>query len=165
MPQSFVKLDDVLSGFDLLKARSSDLRPVFRQMRRFVMADERQHFDNHEGPDGPWAPRARSSITKILAGRGKKSGIVSRGKRKGQIKRHHQRRLDSQLGRLRGATEISITQSALVDRSLPKWAGVHQFGGTVGHGAVLPARPFMYASDAVMDLYRNRLLEHIGGAW
>ena len=45
------------------------------------------------------------------------------------------------------------------------WAAAHQEGGTVGRGAKLPARPFMWMSQWFVSLALRKLGEHLERSW
>lgn len=48
------------------------------------------------------------------------------------------------LGRLASSMKSKISGSVLEVKSTIEWSGVHNEGGTAGHGAQIPARPFNY---------------------
>jgi len=48
------------------------------------------------------------------------------------------------LGRVRASIVSKIDASGLTVESRIPWAGVHNEGGTAGHGAKIPARPFLF---------------------
>lgn len=114
--------------------RALDLRPAWKEARKPVRADQRAHAKAQEGPGGAW--QARSSSTKSRAGG----------------RRTRARRL---LGRLPSAIGVGYDRRKLTVRSLVRWSAIHQEGGTAGHGARIPARPFLWVSDS--------LLEHVAG--
>ena len=67
-----------------------------------------------------------------------------------------------QLGNLAHSFESKITNGTLVRRSRVAWAAVHNEGGRVGHGARVPARPFLFLEeedvDVLVEILRNRML-------
>lgn len=48
------------------------------------------------------------------------------------------------LGRIMNSFSVKIESSYMEMYSQVKWAGIHNEGGTAGHGASIPARPFLY---------------------
>ena len=122
-----------LSFLDRARAvlRSPDLRPAWKLIRKPVRADLRQHARKQEGPGGAWTPM--SSRTKGRARSGRK----------------RPRKL---LGRLPGALTTKLERKRLLVMSQVAWSAVHQDGGRVGRGARVPARPFLWASDKVLEL-------------
>lgn len=51
------------------------------------------------------------------------------------------------LGRISGSFKSTIRGGRLVVESEIPWAGVHNDGGKSGHGAEVPARPFLFLDD------------------
>ena len=122
--------------------RRPDLRPAWKESRKPLRADQREHQKRQEGPDGTWAPRAAST--------------------KARYAQRKKRRTPKLLGRLPTATTTSIARSNMVLRSVVKWSGVHKSGGTAGHGAKIPARDFLYASDKVLAVIAGIVSKAIG---
>jgi len=116
-----------------------DLRPAWKESRKPLRADQRDHAKKQSGPDGAWAPRASSTKTRT-------SG------------RKRQRKL---LGRLPAALTSKYDRRKFTLRSLVKWSLAHWQGGRVGHGAVLPARVFLYASDSVLGTVSGIVARHV----
>lgn len=107
-----------------------DLRPAWREVRKPFRADLADHRKRREGPDGPWAPRASSTKTRT-------SG------------RKRARRL---LGRLPTAIVVKTDRGKLTATSRVRWSAIHQDGGRAGHGARIPARTFLWASERFLEL-------------
>lgn len=106
--------------------RKPDLRPAWKEARKPLRADIRDHRKKRSGPSGTWA--ARSANTRI--------------KRKGRTRQ--------MLGNLPTALSTIMDRRRIALKSRVAWSDVHQTGGRVGHGAKLPARPFLWASDRVL---------------
>jgi hypothetical protein len=85
--------------------------------------------------------------------------------RRGKIKKRAQKRLDNQLGRLKSAWSYRITRWSFEARSIVPWAGVHQEGGPVGHGARVPGRTFAWFSDLMIDGFVRAAKRYILAAW
>lgn len=78
-----------------------------------------------------------------------------------------ERRASRQLGRIADSFKSSIRGGVLTRESEISWAGVHNEGGTVGRGAEVPARPFLFIEDEDLDVLvetlRNRMLLALEG--
>lgn len=156
----YLDLGELEEAFRRLKRKARNFRDAFRAFRPELNQDIRAHFENRTGPSATWAPRAPSSIERMLAG----GGRVRRGKRKGQVKKRAQRRLDNQLGRLKYALQFTVTGSYIEVRSRVPWGTIHQTGGTAGKGARIPARPFLWASAAKVELLRRMVVKELKAA-
>lgn len=109
-----------------------DLRPAWKEVKKPLRADLKDHKKRRESPEGSWAPIASSTKARRLAGRNKRS-----------------RRL---LGRLPSAIKLSYDRRRLIAGSIVKrWPQVHQWGGRAGHGARIPQRQFLWVSDKLTE--------------
>lgn len=131
---------------DVSKA-GRNLGPVFRALRMPMRRDQRDHAVQEEGPEGNWPPRKGEKEVKRRA-----------GKRKN-------RRARGMLGRLPNAVDIRSIGATVYARSRVKWARAHADGETVGRGAKLPARPFLWVSEDLGALANQLIAEHLGKAW
>lgn len=121
-------------AFSRLRRFSEDLRPAWRELRKPVRADQRDHRKEKQGPAGPWAPRAESTMEAYRERR-------QRGRKPPR----------GLLGRLPAALITKIERKRMIVESRVKWSGIHQDGGTAGHGAKIPARPFLWVSQQLAD--------------
>jgi phage gpG-like protein len=137
---------------------AGDLRPVFREMKPVLKTDVARHFAAKAGPDAPWPGRSRSGWHRIRAQAG---NTYKRGKRKGALNARGQKRYSSQLGRLRGVYRWRTAKKRMEMHSKVPWSGIHQEGGTAGHGARIPARPFLWAGPVAMRTYAKLTAEHL----
>ncbi len=162
--RTFVDVRDVLKGLDAMRAAGRDLRPVFRQVRKDLKEDVQEHFFHNEGPDGRWAPYARSTLDRALHRRGFRR---KRGVQRGHFTARGEKWARNQLGRLKwpSAWKIKMDAQTMVMAARTGWAGVHQFGGVVGKGSVIPARPFMWASDKMVTTFEHALVGHLLSGW
>jgi phage gpG-like protein len=129
---------DVLKGFDKMSTQGRSLGRAFRVIKPEMRLDQKDHAAKRAGPDGPWP--ARSTGT---------SARQSRGRRYlGKRRRKSNRR---PLGRLVTAITYSASNAGVFATSRIPWSNVHQVGGKVGRGARLPARPFLWISDRLID--------------
>lgn len=113
--------------------RNPDLRPAWKAAKKPLRADQRDHAKRREGPGGAWP--ARSPLTQARRSTGS-------GKRK---------RARKLLGKLPSALTAKHTRTSVSVMSRSKWSAVHQEGGTAGNGARIPARPFLWASDKLLE--------------
>jgi phage gpG-like protein len=169
--ETVVDISDVLHGFDLMRARASDLSLVFRDLREYLKDEIARHFKEAEGPSGAWAPRAASTEARA------RFEMLNAPKRRGKGRaaavgpmlrlRRSAKDRTRLLGRFRavGAYLIKTTSTSLTMYPRGPWAAVHQYGGTVGHGSHIPARPFLWVSDRVVRRFEEALHLHIMSGW
>lgn len=132
-----VKADfsDALAGLDAMGRATSP----HRELKELVIEDQRDHAKRREGPDGAWKPRALPTIRKMRL-----QGIRRRP-----------------LGKLLGAgVSYRANRAGVVGESKVAWSGVHQDGGRVGRGATVPARPFLWLSQKLLEV-GERLLVNV----
>lgn len=100
--------------------------------------------------DGTRYARELGNIAKALdrAHQGK------RGRQSRAITRHH--RL---LGKLRSTIKARLEDGGIRVGSFVSWAGVHNEGGAVGHGAYVPARTYAELENEDVDVFAKILLE------
>lgn len=121
-----------------------DLRPAFKDARKPLRVDIKDHRAKQQGPDSTWAPRAASTATRARLGRGRARKL---------------------LGRLPTTLATKVARDRIRMTSRVAWAQVQQTGGRVGHGSKLPARPFLWASTAVVQAIRDRVLARLNELW
>lgn len=141
-----VDLTSVQRGLEALYRKGRDTRPVLASLRNPARKDQVAHGRAQRGPDAPWVPRAAATTQ----GRSKRA------------KKARRRRL---LGRLSSAVVTSVSRGGLTLQSQIEWSGIHQYGGTAGRGARIPARPFLWWSQEILDEVARRLLDHLAEAW
>ena len=134
-------LRELDKGFRGMKAAGKNLNPVWKVLRGRMTDDQLEHWENQEGLKGGWKPRAES--TRRRWGRRKKVF----GKRFAK------------------AFSVLSTKLELAAISKIEYASAHQFGETVGQGAKLPERPFLYLSEAFIDFALPRIQKHLGKGW
>lgn len=133
-----VDLSSVERGLDALYARGRDVRPALAGLRKPARRDQVEHGRAQSGPDGRWVRRDRSK------------------------KSRRRRRL---LGRLPSATFTRVTRASLVVQSRAKWSQIHQQGGRAGNGARIPARRFLWWSDAILEEAQKQIVAALERAW
>lgn len=109
---------------------SPDLRPAWKELRKPVRADIRQHARKQEGPDATWPAMGARTKARARAGR---------------------KRPRKLLGRLPSALTTKLERRRMLVRSLVKWSAVHAEGGRAGKGAKIPARPWLWISGQTME--------------
>ncbi len=127
--------------------RRPDLRKAWQEAKKPLRSDQKDHAKRQEGPSGAWV--GRSPLTAKRSG-----GAVYTPTRK-------TRRARKLLGRLPTALTSKATRSSVTVISRAKWSGVHQEGGTAGYGAKIPARPFLWASQAALEAISYVISRHL----
>ncbi len=120
--------------------RNPDLRPAWKESRKPLRQDQRDHAKQQAGPGGAWAPRASSTKVRAASGR---------------------RRSRKLLGRLPTALTSRSDRKRVIIRSLVKWSISHWRGERVGHGARLPARVFLWVSDRATETVSGIVARHV----
>ncbi len=133
-------LDRVLNAL-----RKPDLRPAWNEAKKPLRADIADHRNRQKGPDGSWAPRASSTR------------LRSAGKRRGRPRKI--------LGKLPTALITKSDRRKIAMASRVPWSEVQRSGGTVGHGARIPARNFLYASENVLWVIAGIIGRHLKKIW
>lgn len=118
-----IDLTDVERGFTAM-ARVSYAK-VFRELRPAMKQDTRDHVKARSGPDGGWPPRAAATMARL----------------------RRSKRRTRPMGRLPSIVSYRASARGLVGQHRLLWSGVQSYGGVVGNGAKLPARPFLWMSD------------------
>lgn len=130
---------------DRALARGRNLAPVFRDVRTVMKVDQQEHARERSGPAGKWPPRAASTLAKLRAGG---------------------RRARRPMGKLLSAVKYTSSGIGAIGTSLVKWSGgAISTGGKVGHGATLPARVWLYASDQLQRFAAELILDYVVGEW
>jgi hypothetical protein len=85
----------------------------------------------------------------------------------GRIGRAEARASEKMLGRIASSFRSVIKGGRLTVESKIPWAGVHNDGGTGGHGANIPARPFLFLEEGDVEvlvaILRDRMLLALEG--
>lgn len=143
-----VDLGDVERGLAAVERSGRDLTPAFRELKKPMREDQKDHGKRQRGPFGTWARRKPSTLA------------FYRSRGKGRIPRP--------LGRLSTAVTYTASRFGVFGESRAKWSDVHMTGGVVGKGARLRARPFLWMATKFLDLaersIERRLLSAYGGS-
>lgn len=124
---------DALTGLEALAHKARALGPVMTSLVKPLRDDQRNHKRARSGSAAAWQPLAASTIANARA----------HGKRK---------TARSLLGKLPTAVSYKATADSVTGTSRVAWSSAHQDGATVGHGAHLPAREFLWISDEMQVL-------------
>lgn len=131
-----------LRALDRLK--KTDRRKVFREARKPMRADIRDHAKQKTGPEGNWAPIASST----------KDRRRRAGRKRGRL-----------LGRLPLAIKIATGPTFIRATWMPRWATAHFRGQRVGHGARLPRRNPAWISRELRRKVGDLLMQALKRAW
>ncbi len=139
-------MGDVDKGLDATARRARALGPAFRDLKKPMREDQKDHGRRQRGPFGTWARRAPSTLAAYRARR---------------------KRIPRPLGKLLSAIQYKADAGGVSGESRVKWSLAHMDGATVGRGAKLKARPFMWISRKLLDIAEGvigkRLLSAFGG--
>lgn len=123
--------------------RKPDLRPAWKEARQPLRRDIADHRKQQAGPDGTWPARAASTKERARYG-GRPRKI---------------------LGRMPTALQTLSDRRRVAMKSRVAWSAVHQEGGTAGRGSKIPARPFLWASELVLDAVAQIVVRHLKKLW
>ena len=145
---------DVERGLRSMVAAGKAPRAALQALKGPLKDDQKDHAKAQEGPEGKWKPRAPSSVERAKKGRGAGSKRRMRGPN---------RKLLATLPRR--TITVKVQQRRILAMSKVPWAGVHQHGGRAGKGSVIPARPFLWFSQAFLEKAQVALLARTILAW
>lgn len=123
MLSATLDLTDVERG--LASMGRASFAKAFRDLKKPMRLDTRDHQKSRSGPEGSWAPRAASTMARLRRKRSRRKPM----------------------GRLPTAVSYLARARSLTGISRAPWSGVHVTGGTVGKGSRIAARPFLWMSD------------------
>jgi hypothetical protein len=124
--------------------RRPDLRPAWKEARAPLRADIKDHRQKQAGPSGAWAGRAESTRER---------------------RQYAGRRPRKLLGKLPTALSTISDRRRVAMRSRVAWSEVQRSGGTVGHGAKIPARDFLWASQQVLGTIAGIVSAYLSKLW
>ncbi len=87
--------------------------------------------------------------------------LAAQGKRRYQA----QQGADRVLGNLDESLGMHVDGRKVKVYSKARIGGIHNIGGTAGHGAKIPARPFMYIPEGAGSLFAQIVREELVGAF
>lgn len=144
-----VDLSETERAMAAVQRRGRALGEAFRTIRPHMRADQKEHAAKQTGPESTWPSRAPSTVE-----RGRASGS---GRRRRLARRP--------LGKLTHAVTYQATRSGVFATSRVPWSNVHQTGGRVGRGSVIPARPFLWVSDRLLTIAVGVVERVLEAAW
>lgn len=138
-----VDIKTIYGAFDQI--RKLDIRKVFSDLRGPVRFDQRHHWRKKEAPNRHWAGLASSTIERRKRPRGIDR---KRGRRQSWPK--------ELLGRFPTALQMIANAQELIARSrVKRFSMTHQEGDTVGHGAYVQSRQYLWFSPFVLGQIRQ----------
>jgi hypothetical protein len=162
------RLTNVEKGIAAMKARGADLTAVFRALRRPARADQKAHGTSRQAPDGPWPPRARATIARADK-RSMRIHVSTQRRRRTKKGAGYDirtmRRATNALGTLPTSLDARVRRDSLRLTSQVAWSEAQRSGATVGHGAVIPPRDFLWFSEEFLGMAANGIEQFVVGAW
>jgi hypothetical protein len=149
-PTIHVDLTEVDRGLAAFNAAARNMGPAYKELRKPLRADQRQHARDKAGPGGAWP--AKSPLT-IARERRKKR----RASRRGRVRKL--------LGRLPTVINMLADRKRVAAISGVRWSDAQQHRTRVGKGAMLQPRVFLWASPAMLKLARKVMADHLTSAW
>lgn len=147
-----IDVSDVEDGLRELSRTGGDVAGMFKVLKKPLREDQREHGRRMVGPgEQKWKPRSAATVLRARASKSRK-----------RVKGPNRKLLNSLPNR---TVQLRASGSALVAYSKVPWAGIHQYGGTAGRGAKIPARPFLWFSDEFLALARETVLNRLSRAW
>lgn len=124
-----VDLRELDAGFfRRFRSFANDLRPAFREMRKPVLGDLRDHRRAKSGPSGKWAPLAASTREKYA-----------------QMRRAGKKPPRGLLGKLPAANRTRMDRKRMVVESVVAWSLAHKRGLRAGRSQ-MPKRDAWWIS-------------------
>lgn len=165
-PDANFDLQQVDRAMADLETRSKRLAPAFRELRRPMRVDQRDHARGEEGPDGAWPPR--SPLTEARRRARNRRVRVTRALRTIAPKRIKPRSTPKRLlGRLPAALLVVAGDLFIRATSRVPWSYVHWRGGKAGRGrrVTIPRRDFLWLSGQLLGKARDVLGQYVVKGW
>lgn len=155
------KVDDAMAD---VEQRGKRLYPAFRELRRPLRLDQRDHAHKEEGPSGSWPPRSPfTEARRKSRNRGVRRTRAMRTIAIGKSARRSSPR--AILGRIPKAVLYTVGALFIRGRSRVAWSAAHQRGLRVGRGVTLPARPFLWLSETIVNTARDVIGAFVVKGW
>lgn len=153
---------EVRRGFDAILDRDGHRsRAFFEEARKPAKADIRGHQKARKAPDGrSWPGRAPSTRERAAY-----DGTKRPRARKRRYGKRRKSASGALLGQLPGGSKSQIDRDGLVLSWPAGFAEAHDQGATVGHGAQLPARPFLGWSQGFLRDMHEEWAAYVVQAW
>lgn len=161
---------DVEQAIRATKELAHELTRVMRALKPWAKRDQLEHAARTMGPEGPWPVRARATLEK----RQKRARIVvtrtqtTRARKGGGIgsKIVTRQRATWPLGTLPKSIRYRAERDLLRVTGVPEEiAEAHRRGATVGRGAKLPARDYIWFSPRFVDMAAATIEDYIVAPW
>jgi hypothetical protein len=164
------QLDEVDRAMADLEARSKRLAPAFRQLRRPLRRDQKAHARAESGPDGQWPKRSPLTEARREAHnrRARAFRAIAKYSPRQKGDKARKRSLPARiLGRLPNAIQVVVGELYVRASSRATFGGAQQHGDRVGHGhrVLLPSRPFLWLSDALLNTAADVLGSYVVKGW
>lgn len=137
--------------------KGGNFTPALRELRAPLRTDLAAHAKRQEGPDGKWPRRAERTTARYVY----RASIRKTPTLKKRIRRSRR----GMLGMLPRAVTFKAGRKSLLAVSKVKWSGVHQTGGKVGRGSILPARPHVFVSDGFFNYASRHIMAYVMKEW
>lgn len=123
-------VEEAEAAFERFAEAGGDLSQPFEQIGQYMLEQTHRHFSQERSAEGdPW-----QALTEEYVHRPESSG--GRGGLEHPIL-YWSGRLEESIQYEASATDVAI------GTDLKPYAAIHQFGGTAGRGAFIPARPYL----------------------
>ena len=166
----------VVRGLKMMGARAAGLSKVMRRLRIRLRADLLAYAKSEASPEGSWAPRAQSTMDRLLT-RASSHTYVNRERRRRGMRGPLQegprvtRKVIEPLGKLpigRPGARMGTTVigSTLIAKSPVRDISVIQdSGGVAGKGSRIPARGYVFMSPGFLEYARQQLVDWVHEGW
>lgn len=158
-----VKWDDaeLVQALKRMREHRGSFKPVFDELKKPFREDLKAYARRQEGPDGHWPARKPSTDERYRRRFSQRTSLKGKS---GPVRRKLVRRRSRKLlGKLPSAVTFKTfkgrggSSGSIQAVSKVPWSEIMNSGGPVGHGAVLPAREFLFVSDAIQKLAADRM--------
>lgn len=165
-----INLEDVEKAIASSKALGRELGRVFQALKPWAKRDQLDHAARTQGPDGPWPVRARATLERRL----QRSRVVVTRRQTSRARKGSggagssivtRQRATWPLGTLPRSIRYRAERDALRATSGIDWAQAHIDGATVGRGAKLPSRNYLWFSDPFLDLVAGTIEDFVIAPW
>ena len=159
---------EVMDALKRMRHHRGTFAPAFHDLKKHWREDLKAHAARNTGPDGKWEQRASSTTSRMTrTARGQGDFAFQRDRDSKRRTRSRKKRASKRnlLGKLPSAVTFRARKNSLLGVSKVAWSDIHNTGGRVGRGAVLPARPFLFVSDAFAKLAGERMAAFVVSEW
>jgi phage gpG-like protein len=153
-------------AFDDVELRARRMGPAFRELRKPMRGDQREHARRAEGPGGHWPARAPATEERRLR-RNRRLRIPKALRLISPVKTQRRSTPAAILGRLPRALRIDSGELWVRATSRATFGGSHNEGAMVGRrrSVKLPRREFVWVSDEFIAKCEFVFLSHLVQDW